>query len=553
MPSVSRWAVLVLLLPAAAAAQPLSVRVRAETRIELRVAPRGADVEVGATLRDDLGQPLAAQRVEIRILDEARHTEHGRATRSTDAQGAIDVRFEALTGEQYLITARYEGDERYQRIEVQQRLDLARAHVRLTVGVGAGGRLDLDQREHAIDVRAASDRGGAGLALVVSNELGEMLAQATTGADEHARFVIPSERLGPPAAGRIIVRTEGDRVRAGAQTEVPVVRFRPSRIELRARSLRIAPGDRAQIEGRLSDSTGPMARRAVGIFASETHLATVLSDDQGRFERAIELEAAEDRTIEISARYVSDAPWRTSVRSAPLSIRIEGRGSTPWPWLLVPMAICAIAIGVLSRRARTVRTGTRVERPSAAPPGVAPAKASSRAQRSDVAGTVLDADEGTPLEGARVTLSSSARTIERETDEHGRFDAGEVAGDRWQLRVEKGGYEHASAEVRVPHRGQWSDATVRLSNLRQAALRRYRPVAEALAPSRKWWAFWTPRELLDRADPPKPPDLVPLTNAVERAAYADPGPTADDVVEIGRRAERVAQALERDPEPRVRR
>src|SRR5687768_12266792 len=54
------------LWPAAAAAQPV-VRVRAESRIELRTVHEGSMTRVDGVLRDDLGNGLAGQIVVLRV------------------------------------------------------------------------------------------------------------------------------------------------------------------------------------------------------------------------------------------------------------------------------------------------------------------------------------------------------------------------------------------------------------------------------------------------------------------------------------------------------
>jgi hypothetical protein len=85
---------------------------------------------------------------------------------------------------------------------------------------------------------------------------------------------------------------------------------------------------------------------------------------------------------------------------------------------------------------------------------------------------------------------------------------------------------------------------VRLRSLRELAIARYRPVAEALAPAKRWWGFWTPRELSDGATSHRD-ELDALTSAVERAAYAEPPPDEAEVSAIADRSERMASDLER--------
>ncbi len=366
---------------AGAHAQP-TVRVRAQTRLELQVGRTEGGVAVTGTLRDDLGEPLPDRALELRVRDEAGQS-RGTRRAATDAAGRVTASFPLETGS-YRVTARWSGDDGHDAVEVQQPVDLDRAYVRLSVVVGHGGRLDLDAPSHEVEVTATSAEGGAGLVVEVRDELDAELARATTDARGAARLALASRALGPPAAGRLVVRTPGDARRARAQTEVPVVRYRTTGIAMSAAPRRVTRGERVEIEGRLFDSQGPLARRAVGVFADELHLATVLTDDDGRFAPALELDGEGGETV-LTARFASDAPWRTSATSEPLRVVIEGAGSTPWPWLLGSMIACAIVVSLLSRRPRAAPALASEPSEEAAKPGILTARAVSRgAQRRDV-------------------------------------------------------------------------------------------------------------------------------------------------------------------------
>lgn len=534
-------ALAIVLCPTLAAAQP-TVRVRAEARIELRVERAPGAVTIGGTVRDDLGQPLGDRAIQVRV-----HQASGAQLRSelvrTDARGAFGTSFPLETGS-YRVLAGWAGDDGHPRIEIAQTLDLTRAHVRLEVSVG-DGRLDLDRPEHEVVVRATSEEGGQGLAIDLRDELDRVLAEGTTDAGGRARFVIESARLGPPAAGRLVAHTSGDGRRAEAQTEVPVVRYRQPALSLDASTTHARAGETIALSGKLQDSAGPLARRAVGLFAGDEHLETVLTDDAGRFSRTFPLDSKDGApSIVFSATFASDAPWRPPARSEPITVAIDGVGSTPWWWLLGPMLACAIAVGLMSRRrgpGAVVAVATEPPRR----PGIAPAlpAASPDATVRTVGGVVIDAHSGAPIASARVVLSGGGEPVDAACDADGRFTIDALDGDRWTLEVLAPGYERCSAEIRVPHRGQWSRTTVRLRSLREIALAQYRPVAEALAPERKWWAFWTPRELSTRAASGRE-ELAELTTAVERAAYGSVPPDEADVAAIAERAARIARELE---------
>lgn len=535
-------AVALLALPASAAAQPV-VWVRAETRIELRVERQPA-VRVRATLRDDRGNGLPDRELTVRIAEPG-GLQRGIASGRTNGSGELSVDFDVPPGT-YQFEARYAGDESYDEARVELLLDLERAHVRLIMAPVEGrlDQLDLDTPVHRIRVRAESDAGGAGLAIALENEHEEVLATGTTGDDDALVLEIRSAALGGPAAGRLVVRTPGDAERAPAQTEVLVVRYRPITLTLEASPSRVQAGQPVRLTGRLETSERPLARKAVGLFAGDRHLETVLTDAEGRFSRELVLDENEG-TVTLSARFESDAPWRPPASSSEIEVRLVPRGSTPVRWLLAPIGCSALLLVVLWWRSRRA-AGARDERPASlipAPPGIhVPAASGARdTRRRDVAGVALDADEGDALVGARVRLSTAGGSaLEARTEGDGSFHVADVPEGRWTIRVEHEGYEAREAEVEVPHRGALAALQVRLRSLRQLALRKYAPLAEALAPERRWWAFWTPRELAERARGSARPSVAGVTRDVEEAVWSAAPPDPESVERIGERASDLA-------------
>lgn len=534
-------ALAILIAPLDARAQP-TVRVRAEARIELRVERAPGAVTLRGALRDDLGQPLGDREVQLRVHQVTGAPLHEALAR-TDDRGRFAAPFPLEPGS-YRIDAIWAGDDGHSPIETSQPLDLTRAPVRLEVNI-ADDRLDLDRPVHEIAVRVRSAEGGAGLEIELRDERERALALATTASDGRARFVVESARLGPPGAGRLIARTRGDRRRSAAQAEVPIIRYRQPSLTLEIPDRRVQAGETIFLAGRLQDKSGPLARRAVGLFAGDEHLETVLTDDAGRFARTIALEPESGASeIVLMARFASDAPWRPPAVSEGITITFEGHGSTPWWWLVAPMLAFATAIGLISRRRRPT-SGAPLEADFSSH-GITPASMVPGAQTlREIGGIVRDAESNRPITQARVVLTRSGELLETTCDDEGRFRFAEVGGDRWQLTVRAPGYEVCSVDVRLPHRGSWSRATVRLRSLRDVALARYLPAAQALAPGRKWWAFWTPRELAAKA-PTRSDDLTRLTEAVERAAYSRSLPDEADIAEITERAARVARELGRD-------
>ena len=526
----------VLVAAAVASAQP-HVRVRSESFIELRTTRTANRLDVQAILRDDLGAPLAERPLDLRISDASDGlVEQHRAT--TDANGVARASFTLVTGA-YALGAAFGGDEWHALVRARQAIDVSRAHVRLSIQIPSGGRLDLDQPEHTIRALAESEEGGADLPIELTDDLGRVLGRGRTDASARAAFRGRSDQLGPPAAGRLIVRTAGDARRAAAQTEAPVIRFRPSHLTLHADRGAIREGEILRVEGRLSDSTGPMPRRAIGLFANDQHLETVLSDARGRFARELELGAIDDATI--VARFESDAPWRTSAASAPVRVHVQARGSTPWAWLLLSIAACAIILVVIWR------SGPRA-RPAPAPaeevaPGVVLAAADRGPERSTIVrGRVVRADDGAAIAGATVSATGPEQRSATSASD-GTFSLGSLEPGRWEIVIEARGFEPATASATLPHRGQWEGLVARLRALRDLALTGYRPLAQELAPDLQPWTLATPREIAGQAGPPLHDEVAALAARVEQAVFAADPPDADEVARIRREANKLADEV----------
>lgn len=540
--------VLALALASSGRAQPV-VRVRSESRIELRTVRRPNEVTIAGVLRDDLGQPLASRELVVRVRPDDPQAPPATRQVTTSDDGSFRVPVVLGTGG-YRVSAAFDGDENHERVEVERRLDLDRADVRLHVVVPDAGRLDLDRGEHTIEVVALSEEDGSGLSIELLDELDRRLDAGTTDAEGRVRFVLTSDRLGAPGAGRIKARSRADRRRAEAQTEVPIVRFRKTYLTLGASQTRGRPGEKVTLRGELGDSTGPLEGRAVGLYAGDEHVATVLTDETGELVAEIELDGSHGDRIEVRARFESDAPGRDPSESDAVVIEVRAPPPSPWPWLLVPIAVCAIALVLLARRAPR-----RPERPTAAPqPPVGvqiAARQTRRPDRADVAGRILDHRDDEPVVDAMVTLvGAEGRALPVPVAPDGTFEARSIPLGAWTLRVEAEGYRPAEAALRVPHRGEWSDVRVRLESLRALAVAPFRRLALEVLPSARLWPVWTNREVLDRlrARLRGPEPIDELNDRVERAAYDAEPPTQADVETIEQRTAAVISEVRREPE-----
>lgn len=544
MAALSLIAAVTPALAATASAQP-SVRVRSETRIELRTLRRPGHVVVEGALRDDLGEPLVDRRIILRATPDDPTLPGSRHPLTTDAQGGFSARMDLETGG-HRLSATFVGDDTHDRVEVERRLDLDRADVRLRVVVPDGGRLDLDRPSHVVEVVAESTEGGAGLGIDLVDELERPLARGRTDGAGRVRFEIPAGALGASGAGRIKARSRADALRAEAQTEVPVVRYRATELTLAASRDEARPGERVVFSGELRDSTGPLEGRAVGLFADGEHLTTVLTMRDGSFEAPVEPDARHAGRLEVVARYQSDAPGRASSESRVAVVEVAGARTTPWPWLLLPLIASGVLLLWIARRAPK-RPEKQVETPEERPVGVATARRQSlRADRRDVSGQVVDHRDDRPASGARLTLRGPAgRRLEGAVDEAGRFLFADLEPGAWTLTVEAEGYVGTESRLSVPHRGEWSQVTVRLESMRSRALSPYRPVAAEVLPAPRLWGVWTTGDVLQEARRTgrEPSALGDLTGRVERAYYGPEPPDEGEVAVIDARADETLREL----------
>lgn len=519
-----------MLAPSAAIADHV-VRVRAETRIELDVR-RDGDLEVHGVLRDDTGTPLAGRPVLLAVRPELAGATLSQLE-STDAEGRFGREVAVSTGP-YVIDAAFAGEADLAASTVRVRVDEQRAHVVLTLALDEGTRLSLDAPEHALTITATSSAGGGGLVVNLSNELGATLARGTTDAQGRLSVVLSSAQLGPPAAGRLVARSDADATHAGAQTELPIVRFRETLLRWTDGAVELR--DATLLRGQLSTSVGPLERRAVGIFVDGTHVGTRLTDATG--ELAVPLDpsiAPEATAITVEARYDADAPWLDSAVTAPRTLRVEARTSAlPWLALLCSLVFAGAAWWL---RGRPVGNEPVARTQHAA--GVHAARATALlATDRVVSGTVVHAVTREGIAGAIVACGG----VETRTSIEGRFTVTPTEAAPL-LEVSVDGFEPVRHRISCPHRGEWRGFEVAIASRRDLASRVLLGVLSGLIPG-DVGAIATDRELLAlaRSHGSTSPELEALVRAVEDVVYGDRVPSDADLTRVRTLAARVDSA-----------
>lgn len=510
------------------------MHVRASSALEVRVEGDGDHTVLEGALFDDAGSPLAKRNLQLALRDEAER-ESSASTARTRTDGSFSAILDARLPRGKAI-ARFAGDADHEPVQASVEFDRDRAELELRFTEPASGRIDLDAPTFVVGLRAASSAGAAGLTVAIE-EGGQPLVQGTTDAAGQFSATLSSHELAP-GRGTLVARCAGDAARGPARAELDVLRYRHSRLSLDAGY----DGERGQLwlQGSLRDRSGPLPRRAVGLFDGERHLASVWTDAGGEFrhaEAALLPSGTDERDARLQARFESAEAPLANARSRIVSVHLRAHSATAFAWLLVPTGICLVMLLTWKRSERE-----RVNAAALKPPRTAGihARASDRrahAQFHDVRGALVDHDSERPLRDVSLWLEDAqARTLRLQLDELGCFRSPALAPGQWSLRVTAPGYASIEHVIAIPHRGEWSNVEVRMQSLRGAALLSYKPAALVTLPAPELWPQWTPREILQHATNHAAGSaaLARLTERVERAAYAPTTPTEEEIAAIGR-------------------
>jgi len=520
-----------LLVAASATAQPV-IRVRAKSRIELRTERLAGGVRVTGYLRDDLGTGLGGRSVRVRVRGLRSTTEAVQT--APDGAFALDT---DLPPGRYALSASFDGDEGHEALEVERDLDLARHEVRLMVRL-ASSELDLERESHEVTVEARSEGGATGIEVVLLDELQRELARGRTDGEGRMIAVLRSEDLGAPGPGRLRAKSTADATRAEAQTEVPIVRVRETRLEASLSTPRVSLGESTTVRGQLFDAQGPLAGRAVGIYEGEAHRVTVLTDDSGEFEAPVETSRAGGERVTLLARFQSDSPGRPSSESEPMLLSVEISQPRTWAWSLLPVGLCLV--GLLLLRRRKIAPAPR---PTLAPKpeaGVVVRGERRRGAREHtVGGRILDQRDEAPL-AARV-VATGPEEREARADADGRWSL-ELAPGTWTLRFVSERHAPEEIAVEVPHRGEHAVLEVRLESWRRRILASFQRVARKVLRREESWRLTTIHEVRQR-DVASPP-LRALGEEVERLYYGSLAPEPADAATVDQRARSVEADLD---------
>lgn len=450
---VARWVVclgvvawaLSFPLAATARAEGIRIRVRGTAKIVAHASRDQGDLVMSGSLVDDAGQPLFAEKVTIHVAREsdprdAKVIEGLRAARTCDRSTdrpptAYGVRvvgppdapdIEAITDEggrfcfrarlvpdRHLAHLSWRGSSLVDGADADLAFDLSRQALVL--------RFDPTPRIVALDTPKISFEAAAlveddgttqvksGLALVLANEKNDELGRSVTDASGRARFAVDAARLGPPGRGSLRVSFAGD-----AQTAFAV---HVAEIERRVKvMLRVPAAEKGELEAQVPEdgipldvdvasATGPVSEGGVEARIGDAVVGAA-PVERGVAHLSLTF-AAQGGEALVRLRYVPSAPWFEPLGEPTVKVPIRGPGlAAKAPILLAGLAVLAFFL--------VGRVASKGNKPEPAPAKVdVEAKVGTPrlevvrpAARGEVGwrGHVVDAHEGTPVEGARVWI-----------------------------------------------------------------------------------------------------------------------------------------------------
>ncbi|MEY4577577.1 MAG: hypothetical protein RL701_2280, partial [Pseudomonadota bacterium] len=297
-----------------------------------------------------------------------------------------------------------------------------------------------------------------------------------------------------------------------------------------------------------------VAQRAVGVFVGERHLATLITDAQGKAEQTLLARDAElaPGPHTLLARFESDLPGLLSSHSQRVAITVEPPPRPNTAWLIAP-ALASLAFTMWSARRRQRRNiaaaPVAVRTPEVRLGAVVRGRAAATFALS---GKVEDVDTSQGIAAVLQLLDpTGAQTAVIEVAASGEFASAAVAAGAYRVRVVSPGYEAAEFALAIPHHGTGSDLRISLRSLRVVALDTYVNVAGHVVAD-KTLASGTVRETLAAAmsGGRAGPSFEPLAHSVEQIAYARAVPFENDLVELQRTAATALQEIaQRSPAP----
>lgn len=414
-----------LVVARSAAAEPVRIQVRGAAQLRVQTWSEADGFTLRGELADDAGSPIALAPLVLKAFAEdgkqlgitslSPCDARARGPRNaeslvTDERGAFCVRAAGVPAAS--VTVRYDGSEAYDGGEVRATVESARGPLAAVLlrFEPAVETIDLDRETLPVSASlriARSDAVGEpprreGLAIVLEDERGTVLAETKTGGDGRARFEVPTKSLADPGPGELRLRFAGSDGLSKAATAQHTVRQAEARLSI-AGPLTGSSDEDVVIEVAVATTRGAVSGGVVEAIREGASVgAGAVVDGKARVVAAIGTERA--AMVPITLRYVPAAPW---FRPGPeLHTEVEIAGTGLWRQLVVTALVAGVAAWVVAGWRRAKPKPRREDDAGAPPPsgrpgvlviGRAPSAGGWR-------GVVVDAHEGTPVGGAQLSI-----------------------------------------------------------------------------------------------------------------------------------------------------
>jgi hypothetical protein len=429
-----------------ARAEPLRIQVRGASQIRAQAFVDGDGFSVRGELVDDAGSPIPAAPLTIKAFAESgaqlftgnlgpcdprsARGGHRNDAAITDDRGAFCARG---SGHPASVTVRYDGSENFDGGEVRANVDSARGPV---AGVvlrfePAIETIDLDRETVPVSASLRIGKTDApgeppkreGLTVVLEDERGTALAETKTGGDGRARFELPTKLLGDPGRGELRLRFAGSDALSKADVTEPIVRQAEAKLSL-AGTPEGASDEDIAIDVDVASVRGPVGSGVVEAVrdGASVGAGTVTA---GRAHVVAAIGTERSSTVSLTLRYVPSAPWYRPGPELTTDVKIAGTGV--WRQVVIAALVMGVAAWVVAGWRRAKPKPRREEENAPPPSGRAGVQVIGRAPSAGGwRGVVVDAHEGTPVAGARLSIvvpsfqgdGVIARAL---ADEHGTF------------------------------------------------------------------------------------------------------------------------------------
>ena len=556
-------------------APPVRIHVRGSAQVEGNAWSEPDGFVVRGVLIDDAGEPIAAAPLSIQIVsgESARRdlppagscgppsrgtpqayraSPEGYAL-ETDERGGFCLRGRGALEKGAALRVQFAGTKLHEGTQSRIEVDALQAGfssvvLRFDPAVDA---IDLDRESLAVTAALRIDRSAAsrsaaagalqreGLTVVLEDERGTKLGEATTGGDGRARFEVKASSLDGPGQGELRARFDGNATLAKASASQPVVRRAQVALALSHPLDPASAEDGIPIDVEVTSARGAVDGGVVeALRAGESVGAGAVQQGKARVIAAFASER--EGRVPITLRYVPAAPWW---RPGPdLAIQVPVAGPGVWRQVALGALVLAIAGWVLGgwRRAPKPAAAADQEAKAAPPSGRAGVRIMGPSEGAQGwRGTVTDAHDGTPIDGAELTVvvpvfEGTGVIVRVATDQAGAFTID--AAYRSDARLVVHATTHSTYEQALPAP---STLGVALVTRRRAILDRLVRWSRRQGPPFEGPPEPTPGHVRRVASRAQDRDIERWASGIESAAF---GP---DVVD-----ERVEQEL-RTGEPRA--